>query len=711
MIKSIIKEHIMNCLTAKIFDFIPFLIALATLTGCDSDKFNTSHPNEGGIVLTMDWSNIESAVPSTYQAYVTTSSGQNKFFNNLSGVTNNLVVDPGEVVLYVYNNAEQISVSGNKANIANDGAGIAANPGLFYTFSKQIVTERDNDIEQVALMNRQTGELKISLAIKPASMIANIQKVSAVLEGVASELDMQTNELYTSSAVPVNFSVSGFYAIADLRLFGFIRRNAQNIRFDIEFMNGSKTSVTSDLSSYIADFHLSKNKLFSLNAEMNVPENNSSAITINRWECNTESRYLSVYPSKIDLSDNASSASVTVATDQPSWTYSISQTGDWLSTSKSDNRLTFSASANTNLETRQATVYVSTGGLSETITVTQKGHDDNNYYTDKQTVRLQRATIGKGINIVLLGDGYTVNEMKKETGKYEQDMRAAADHFFSVYPISDYRNYFNVYMITAISNQEGISNKQTNTTVDTRFKATWEGGNSTGIECDDGVVFEYVGAIAELSSTNILEITVIMPINAYIYAGTCFMYRDRNFSPQNYGKGFSICMCPVGRYFKETVVHEAAGHGFAKVADEYIYNPRESIPETDVDYIKNLKAYGWYENIDFSDDILETSWSGFAGLPKYSMVDVFEGAWTYGVGIWRPEYNSCMNNNVAYFNAPTRWAQVNRIYQYAGINYIFPQFLQDDQIPTVPSSTRSQVETFIPLAQPVVKIMSGGRRN
>ena len=693
----------MNYLPTKRFDFIPFLIVLATLAGC-TDKFNTSHPDEGGVVLTIDWSNIESAVPSTYHAYVSASSGKNRFFGNLSGFTNNLVVEPGEAMLYVYNNAEHISVNENKANILNDGARSAANPGLFYSFSKQIVTERDQDIDQIALMNRQTGELKISLAIKPAAMIAKIRKVSAVLEGVASELDMQTNELSASSAVPVDFSINGFYAIANLRLFGFIRQSVPIIRLDVEFVNGNRTSVTSSITSNIVDFNLSKNKLFTLNASMNVP-NEASTITIDRWECNTESRYLSVYPSIIDLPSNACTESATVVTDQPSWTYRITQTGAWLSVSKSDNLLTFSASANDFMETRQAIVNISAVGLNEIITVTQKGLDTpfgDDFYADKQTVRLQRASIGKGINIVLLGDGYTSYEMRKETGKYEQDMRAAADHFFSVYPISKYRNYFNIYMITAISNHVGISNKQTNTTVDTRFKTIWEGGNSTVIDCDDNIVFEYVDAIAELSSANIHEITVIMPINANIYAGTCFMYRGTSA-----GNGFSICMCPVGRYYKDVVVHEAAGHGFAKVTDEYIYNQREFIPETDKDYINNMKkTYGWFENVDFSDDISETSWSDFAGLPKYSMVDAFEGAYTYGKGIWRPESNSCMNNNVPYFNAPTRWAQVSRVYKYAGINYTFSQFFQDDEIPAYPLSTQSKVETFIPLAPPVIKILN-----
>lgn len=45
------------------------------------------------------------------------------------------------------------------------------------------------------------------------------------------------------------------------------------------------------------------------------------------------------------------------------------------------------------------------------------------------------------------GDGYTLAEMARGTGKYETDMRRrAAEAFFSVYPYSAYRSYFDVYM-------------------------------------------------------------------------------------------------------------------------------------------------------------------------------------------------------------------------------------------------------------------------
>jgi hypothetical protein len=298
-----------------------------------------------------------------------------------------------------------------------------------------------------------------------------------------------------------------------------------------------------------------------------------------------------------------------------------------------------------------------------------------------------------------MGDGYTEQYMETGTGKYETDMRTAADHFFSVYPLSQYRNYFNIYMVTAISNEEGISIRSPRTDVDTKFETLWEGAGSTGISCNYSTVIEYVNAVSELSLSELDNVTVLLPINKYIYAGTCMM---RLYSNQRSGQGFSISMCPVGSSFREIVVHESAGHGFAKLTDEYIHYVRETYPEEDKADDIIGKSYDWYENIDFYPDIMQTTWSGFANNPKYSMVGTFEGAQMYGKGIWRPEENSCMNNNVLYFNAPSRWAQVRRIMYLAGFNYSFAQFLQDDVVPAYPR-TRSYVEKFVPLAPPIIE--------
>ncbi|MDR0796981.1 MAG: hypothetical protein LBE79_13190 [Tannerella sp.] len=679
-------------------------IALFAFFGCEAENFGSLHPNEGGITLTVDWSGTAAAVPEVYRARAVFASGFTRDFVNLRGATNLLTVEPGEAMLYVYNEAEHISISGHKARVNTVDGGIAANPGLLFTHSRQVVTEKGKEVAHTAVMQRQTGELRFSFAIKPASMISRVKSVKAVLEGVASEIDMQTNVLSAPAATHIPFSRNGYFSTATIRLLGFDPSAAQKITLDIELENGNSASVTSNLTSLVADFNQSKNALFSLNADLNISNAPNPAVTIDKWEQNVESRYLSVFPSEMALGYEAAESYIDIATDRQSWTYSITQTGNWLTATQSKDRLLLRASANTDSQPREAIIRITADGLSESVTLTQEAYVKGTY-SDKEVLRLQSATVGRGVNIILMGDGYTLKDMDKQTGKYELDMRAAADHFFSVYPYTVYRDYFNVYMIAAISNQEGISIESTGKKVDNRFESIWEGGRSTGIDCNSDIVREYVRAIPAFSFAAMNNLTVIMPINANIYAGTCHM----ELTYEDYGNGFSISMCPVGSDFKEVVVHEAGGHGFAKLIDEYYdhpaYFPNETIPDEYKDEINEWKRYGGMENVDFYSDIKLTSWKGFAGIAKYHMVSAFEGAYMYGKGIWRPEYNSCMNNNVLYFNAPSRWAIVRRIMRLAGINHSFAQFLQDDRIPAYPATTRSYVEKdFVPLAPPVKRI-------
>ena len=689
----------------KIFYIVLIFTIVFSFSGCEVfDNDNTKHPNEGGINLEIDWSKTTNESSVVYRACFVSPSGSIRDFNNLTGINNLLVVSPGEGVLYVYNEVEHVSVFREKANVKN-----VQMPGMFFSYSSPVFTERDKDIYHSAIMIQQTGELKISLAIKPFAMNNKIRSVSAVLDGVFTELDMTTNELSAPASVNVSFTKSTYYATALLRALGFDQSSQSNLTVEIEFENGSRASTICDLTPWLSDFHQSRNTLFSLNADLYVSDETSPVITIDKWKRNEDIRYLSVLPLEIELGHQASNATIEVVTDQPSWSYSVNTTGNWLTVTKSDTQLMISASENGSSRRREATINISAGGLNESVTIIQN-QILSSTYLDKETVVLQRATVGNGVNIILMGEGYTQRDMNRGTGKYERDMRKAADAFFSVYPYTIYRNHFNVYMIAAISNQEGISNESTNTIIDTRFEALWEGGRSTGIDCNDDIVVEYLDAIADLATANIHDLTVIMPINANIYAGTCIMFYEYSFRT-DYGNGFSISMCPTGSDFEAVVMHEAGGHGFAKLTDEYIYNTNETIPDDMKDRINLVKRFGWYENVDLYSDITLTTWSGFAGLSKYSMVSTFEGADLYGKGIWRPEYNSCMNNNVSYFNAPSRWAQVRRIKRLAGISYTFSQFLQDDVVPAYPTTTRQSTgKGFVPLAPPVIKDFSKTRK-
>ncbi|MDR2680608.1 MAG: hypothetical protein LBC47_07355 [Tannerella sp.] len=694
---------------------ILLVILIIAFTGCTDDNFRTLHPDEGGIILTTEWVNNENAAISTYRARAVSPSGFIREFDNLSGTTNNLVVEPGDVTLFVYNDAEHIQISNDRATVTSAGnttGGIAANPGQFFSSCGKVRTEQDQDTPHTALMIRRTGSLKLSFAIKPVAMISRVKAIRASLEGVAAEVNLQTGVLSNSSTVYFSLSQNGFYATAMISLLGFETSARQNLNLNVEFEDGNTVNVTNDISSLVKGFDASKNSLFTLNAMMSVSaDGDAPTVTVGNWEWNTESRYLAVSVPEVNLPDESSGDAIIVTTDQISWVYSVIKTGDWLTIDKTDTQLNISVSDNMDSNPRRATINISAGGLSESVTVIQNGYVPK-LYSDRDVVKLQSATVGQGVNLVMLGDGYTSEDMVKGTGKYERDMRAATEYFLSVYPYTVYREYFNVYMVVAVSNEEGISVESPYKKVDTKFEATWEGYGSTGISSNTWTVIEYLDEISDLETADLNDITVIMPINAYIYAGTCMMGYAGN-SVTDFGNGFSISMCPAGSNFKEVVVHEAGGHGFAKLMDEYVYFRNETIPDEEKDeylYFKN--TYGWCENIDFYGDILQTSWSGFANNPKYSMVGTFEGACLYGKGVWRPEQNSCMNDNVLYFNAPSRWAQVRRLKKLAGLDYSFAQFIEDDVVPEYPAAVRSgrSDKEFIPLASPVIMDIKDIRR-
>ncbi len=433
--------------------------------------------------------------------------------------------------------------------------------------------------------------------------------------------------------------------------------------------------------------------------------------TILLFGCNrSEEPYIFLSNTSFGLGSAGVTRSITVESNYP-WSSSVeilSGGQSWLTFTPQNaesgkTTVWITARANNSGNNRRAILSFTAGNKTASLTVFQQTSQPEGYYRDGEVVKLQTATAatGRGIDLVFMGDGYTMSDMSKTGGgKYDTDIRASVEHFFSTFPFSVNRGRFNVWMVAAISNQSGISVQNPATTVDTKFKSVWEGGQSTGVDCDETTVQNYASFAANQAGKGLSELTVVMPINANITAGTCIMQFD----------GFSISMCPVGPLFKNIVVHEAGGHGFAKLGDEYVYN-ETPIPADIIEYVQSAKTnYGFYANLDFYSNIAQTSWSGFAGNPKYSMVSTFMGGYTYRQNIFRPEQNSCMNDGVLYFNAPSRWAMIKRMYELEGTPYTFAQFLVDEVVPAYPA-TRSgfDVPGPYPNSAPPIVVMPEGR--
>ena len=329
-------------------------------------------------------------------------------------------------------------------------------------------------------------------------------------------------------------------------------------------------------------------------------------------------------------------------------------------------------------------------------------YESTDYSADGTVHTLQTATSGAGIDIVLMGDGYS--DRLIADGTYASVMQRATEAFFSEEPYKSFRDCFNVYYVDVVSKNERY-------TAETAL-GTWY-GTGTSVGGNDAKAAEY--ARKAIPESRMDEATVIVLMNRDHYAGTCYMYPPAG---GDYGSGFSVSYFPVSSFeatFSGLVLHEAGGHGFGKLADEYYYVSNGAIPQSMVDEYRSEAVYGWWRNGDFTSDPAAVKWSAFLTDDRYSAEDlgVFEGAFTYCYGAWRPTQNSIMNNNTGGYNAPSRyaiWYKIGKLANGAGWNGTYEDFVAWDAVNRTPAAharrkaqQRNYVEKdFQPLAPPVV---------
>lgn len=113
-------------------------------------------------------------------------------------------------------------------------------------------------------------------------------------------------------------------------------------------------------------------------------------------------------------------------------------------------------------------------------------------------------------------------------------------------------------------------------------------------------------------------------------------------------------------------------------------------------------AFGFQLNLAFTSDLSGILWKDFVGLPGYPEVGAYEGGSQYQYGVWRSEENSCMNNNIPYYNIQSRWIIYRRIKQLAGLPYSVSDFLSMDKVTKFQGQQMSAPASheFVPLARP-----------
>ena len=411
-----------------------------------------------------------------------------------------------------------------------------------------------------------------------------------------------------------------------------------------------------------------------------------------------EDEVFTVTPTLFDIDGYEQDITMTVTANI---SYSIDSQPEWIS-KKSDNSgvYTFTVSANTTSSSRRGEIIFKNANNSFlTVTVKQRiqTYTSSDYSQDGQVTRIHSATVGKGIDVVFVGDAFA----DKDQDLFNKYVELGKEAFFTEEPFRSTMNRFNIYRIGSVS-KNGIITQEGG---DTKFSAQF--GQGTYVGGDNNLVNSFVKA--SIPSVDLTKTIIFVIINKAKYAGTCHMFSNNQ----------AVCYVPLCRNeneYAQTLRHEGCGHGFGKLADEYFYDSMGRIPDDEVSELKKWKgfAYGFHENVDLTSDPNTILWSKFISDSRYSgKVGVHEGGYTYPYGVYRPTHNSIMRYNTGGFNAPSREAIYKKIMKFSegdAWTYDYETFVAfDAPARSAKAVTRAAAQcaavdkaNFIPLAPPVM---------
>lgn len=319
-------------------------------------------------------------------------------------------------------------------------------------------------------------------------------------------------------------------------------------------------------------------------------------------------------------------------------------------------------------------------------------YESRDYSMDRQSEVLQRATRGKGIDLVLMGDAFT--DIDIETGFYKEVMELAMKSLFASEPMKSYRDYFTVHMVYAVSKKRQLSETRS----DCALRTTATG--KYGAEGYTNAPYQYASRLGLVSKNRFISIIVNgsgvgltyleQPSETYAYTG---------FPPGG------------GVRFPGVVQHESVGHGLGLLGDEYVQeeNP-DMIPESEKERLRACHDWGIYWNVSETNDPAAVAWSHLIGHPRYPRVGMYEGGYYHNRGVWHSEPGGIMvRSNSGYFSTFCRELIVRRIMELSGEEYTFEKFLERDVPPASQSSLRAPCVEQEPGYRHIPPIIDGGK--
>ena len=298
------------------------------------------------------------------------------------------------------------------------------------------------------------------------------------------------------------------------------------------------------------------------------------------------------------------------------------------------------------------------------------------YFSNGECLCLQSATssVPHKLNLVILGDGYKKKDLLKG-GKFERSAASAMSAFFGVEPYATFRNRFNVFMVAYESEHEGPRLETASPDSHKTYFETWyKGGGNTYLNTSSAgqdKVIDVVQNNLGLKDNDYYRTVAILLSNTAENVGSTAYPSMTTTSSEATGDGyasFSIAMIAANSTATGGLIrHEAGGHAFGRLADEYVvswYTPT---------VVNDRHSVGFYRNV-----ATDTAyWSAFAQAGYTSSEVMYD---QYITGLYRSTHeNGIMWNNNGIFNAVSRWAIYDRIRkQTEGYSDYWGEFLEYD---------------------------------
>jgi hypothetical protein len=275
---------------------------------------------------------------------------------------------------------------------------------------------------------------------------------------------------------------------------------------------------------------------------------------------------------------------------------------------------------------------------------------------DGKVTQLQKHTIGKGIPIIIMCDKFLDKDIV--SGKYREATNWALEGLFSVHPMRALKDYFDVYEVTAVSYAYS-SSKTTSTAFSARSEKSYRGG-------DDNKAVRYAKKAIDEERIDDAVIIILINYNQYFRSFCSYVNMPSSYSGIPTGCAVAYVQLPLNENgtiirdgYPGTLLHETVGHGFAKLADEYVEEERKwKDPESEMDDLLMMQNRGYYRNVSLESDVTKSPWADFAADSRYDFekLGCYEGGYYQEKGVYRPTENSLMRHSdmTLYFNVISR---------------------------------------------------------